>query len=272
MLLQQLKLDNIRSYVNETINFQEGSTLLSGDIGSGKSTVLLAIEFALFGTARPDLPGELLLRKGGSQASVELSFVLNNQEVTIKRSLKKEKSGIKQTAGHLIINNVKKELMPIELKSEIINLLGYPEEFITKNKNYIFRYTVYTPQEEMKFILQEDSETRLDVLRKIFNIDKYKAIRENLQTYLRQMRTSIAILKTKTESLEEEKERLKNVKEEKVLIEKSLFEINPKLKELQNKLNTEEKLLEVWEKKQKEFNELQQKEKTLQLPIKPCQL
>ena len=81
MLLKQLKLQNIRSYVDQTINFSSGSTLLSGDIGSGKSTVLLAVEFALFGTSRPELPGELLLRKGSAQASVELKFILNNQEI-----------------------------------------------------------------------------------------------------------------------------------------------------------------------------------------------
>ena len=77
MLLKSLKLVNIRSYLNETINFTENSTLLSGDIGCGKSTILLAIEFGLFGISRPDLPGEALLRKGAAQGSVELSFNVN---------------------------------------------------------------------------------------------------------------------------------------------------------------------------------------------------
>ena len=110
MLLQQLKLNNVRSYIDETINFQDGSTLLSGDIGSGKSTILLAIEFALFGTSRPDLPGEALLRKGATQASVELQFKINDNEIIIKRNLKKERDNIKQLAGYLIINNTKKDL------------------------------------------------------------------------------------------------------------------------------------------------------------------
>ena len=156
MFLHQLKLNNIRSYIEETIPFNKGSTLLSGDIGSGKSTILLAIEFALFGTSRPDLPAELLLRKGSTEGSVELEFSLNGQNIIIKRKLKKGKDAIKQLSGELIINGVQKELMAVELKAEIINLLGYPEEFISKNKNYIFRYTIYTPQEEMKLILQED--------------------------------------------------------------------------------------------------------------------
>ena len=49
MILKQLSLQNIRSYLNETVTFPDGNVLLSGDIGGGKSTILLAVEFALFG-------------------------------------------------------------------------------------------------------------------------------------------------------------------------------------------------------------------------------
>src|SRR3989344_1313765 len=98
MLLQQLKLENIRSYINETIDFPSGSTVLAGDIGTGKSSILLAIEFALFGTSRPDLPAEALLRKGTAQGGVELKFRLEGKEIIIKRNLKKDKLGIKQLA------------------------------------------------------------------------------------------------------------------------------------------------------------------------------
>ena len=36
MILKSLKLRNIRSYENQEINFPTGSTLLAGDIGTGK--------------------------------------------------------------------------------------------------------------------------------------------------------------------------------------------------------------------------------------------
>ena len=49
MIINKIKLENIRSYLNQEIELPEGSVLLSGDIGSGKSTILLATEFALFG-------------------------------------------------------------------------------------------------------------------------------------------------------------------------------------------------------------------------------
>ena len=49
MIIKRVKLNNIRSYIKEELNFDKGITLLSGNIGSGKSTILLAIDFALFG-------------------------------------------------------------------------------------------------------------------------------------------------------------------------------------------------------------------------------
>lgn len=258
MLLQSLKLHNIRSYLDQTITFPEGSSLLSGDIGCGKSTILLAIEFALFGTSRTDLPGEALLRKGSSQAEVELTFSLNNQKITIKRGLKKGKLAISQTPGYIIINDVKKELTPVEMKAEMINLLGYPEEFISKTKNYLFRYTVYTPQEEMKEILQENEEVRLDTLRKIFQIDKYKVVRDNLQFYLKQMRTQIAITKTRLEPLEEVKGQLNNFEQEQKTLNDSLQQLNPQLDQLKTKVELSRKELERKEEEQQSFLQLKQ--------------
>ena len=261
MLLKQLKLQNIRSYVDQTINFSSGSTLLSGDIGSGKSTVLLAVEFALFGTSRPELPGELLLRKGSAQASVELTFILNNQEIIIKRNLKKEKDVVKQLPGYILFNGTKKDLTPVELKAEVISLLGYPEEFITKNKNYIFRYTVYTPQEEMKFILQESADARLDVLRKIFNVDKYKAIRDNLQNYMRKMRGSIAELKTRIEPLEELNQELSNLNQEEIRLRNDLDFVTPKIREVKEKITLNRDNLVKMETNQKKIVEVKQRYK-----------
>jgi DNA repair protein SbcC/Rad50 len=259
MLLQKLTLNNIRSYSNETINFTKGSTLLSGDIGSGKSSILLAIEFSLFGSSRTELPAEALLRKGTTNGWVELTFILNNQEIIIKRNLKKDKNSIKQLAGHIIINNQKKELMPTELKAELLNLLGYPEDLISKSKNYIFRYTVYTPQEDMKQILQESSEIRSDVLRKIFNIDKYKNIRDNLQMYLKKMRTQITISNTRIEPLSEEQEQLQIIKEEKNKLEKSITVLQPLLEEAMNNTKNSKIKLESIEKEQKNYLEAKNK-------------
>ncbi len=184
MIIKSVSLNNIRSYLDETVDFPLGSTLLSGDIGCGKSTILQSIEFALFGTrgAAPQL-----LRHGKDAGSVELLFSLDGQDVKIKRYLKRGKS-VSQESCMLSVNGVRKDCMPTELKAQIISMFGYPKDALTKDSP-IFRYTVYTPQEEMKHIMF-DPENRLVILRKIFGIDKYGKIRDNVRTLLTDMRAA----------------------------------------------------------------------------------
>jgi len=222
MILKSLKLYNIRSYTDEIIEFPKGSVLLSGDIGSGKSTILLAIEFALFGLRRTHLPGQALLRNGKTEGYVELKFSIGGKEISIKRSLKLQKDTINQTSGYIIINGIKTEGTAVELKSKILELLGYPRSEISKSKDLIYRYTVYTPQEQMKEILFEPSDIRLDTLRKVFNIDRYKRIRENSTIISKALKDQSNIYLGKSEDLE------KNISEKEIL-EKNILELKEKL-------------------------------------------
>ena len=205
MLLKSIKLSNIRSYLNQEVKFPEGSTLLAGDIGSGKSSILLAIEFALFGARRKHLPAEALLRNGKNKGNIELKFGLDGKEIIINRSIKRTKSEVKQDKGSIVIDGVKKDVMPVELKAIILDLLGYPKE--TKSKSLIFRYTVYTPQELMKQILIDDKDYRIDTLRKVFGVDKYKKIKENCQIFVKSLKGKKEILKLKSENEKEHRQK-----------------------------------------------------------------
>ncbi|MBW2977222.1 AAA family ATPase [Candidatus Woesearchaeota archaeon] len=259
MQLNSIKLENIRSYTTQEIQFPAGSVLLSGDIGSGKSTILLAIEFALFGIRRKHLTGNALLRNGKNTGSVELKFNLNSKEIIIKRTLKRGKKETQQDSGYIIIDGVKKSATPQELKTIILDLLGYPKELISKTKNLVYRYTVYTPQEEMKQILVEDeAELRLDTLRKVFGIDKYKRVRENSQIILRQIRENKKESTIKIEDLEENQrqksEKLENIK----IIDSKIQELLPKLQTTQENLTKTKENIEKIEKTIQEQRALKQ--------------
>jgi len=188
MFLKSVKLHNIRSYESAEINFPLGSVLLAGDIGSGKSTILLAIEFAIFGAKKGELPAYTLLRHGKKEGSVELRMQIDSKDIIIKRALKRSNDDIKQEAGYLIMDGIKKDGTAEELRAIVLELLGYPKDLIKKGKDMIYRYTVYTPQEEMKQILYENTELRLDTLRKVFNIDKYKRAKDNSKIIVTSLR------------------------------------------------------------------------------------
>lgn len=234
MMLKSLHLKNIRSYVDERIEFPEGSLLLAGDIGSGKSTILLAMDFALFGTRRGELEGSELLRHGQNYGSVDFCFSIDGKDVEIRRTIKRGGS-IAQDAGTLRVNGHNEELMPTELKAKILDLFGYPKDALTKNIP-IFRYTVYTPQEQMKQILLL-ADNRLNILRKIFGIDKYGQIRNNSRMFLTEMRAAKRAKQESVKDLDEKIRQLEEKEKSKLLLVKEVSSVTENISSFSNVLS-----------------------------------
>jgi exonuclease SbcC len=203
MRFKKIKLQNIRSYGEQEIVFPEGSVLLAGEIGSGKTTILLAIEYALFGL-QPGQKGSSLLRNGSNEGGVRLELEIDGKEIIIERGLIRSSKSVVNDYSAITIDGRKEEYSITELKTKVLQLLGYPGEFIKKT-NLLYRYTVYTPQEQMKHIILEDPEIRLNIIRHIFGIDKYKKIRENLMTLLSNMKEEGKGIQGEIKSLDEDR-------------------------------------------------------------------
>jgi DNA repair protein SbcC/Rad50 len=260
MILKRIVLSNIRSYGCQEIIFPSGATLLSGDIGAGKTSILLGIEFALFGL-QPGQRGSSLLRNGEESGGVFLEFEIDGKLVEIERTLKRGKT-ISQDSCKICIDGEQKELSVSELKSKILNLLNYPSEF-AKKQNLLYKFTVYTPQEEMKQIILEDSTNRLNTLRHVFGIDKYKKVLENSSIILTKVREEKRLKEGRTLTLDKDKENLLEKENEKTEKNRELLqrEENLILKKQETLKRKEEK--EEISKKIEEKNKISQEiEKT----------
>ncbi len=218
MLIKKIKLENIRSYENQEIEFPAGSILLSGDIGAGKTSVLLAIEFALFGL-QPSQRGSSLLKNGKQEGRVTLKLEIDGKSVILERVLKRGKN-ISQENTSIIVDNEKFEGSVTEIKNRVLRLLNYPTEF-AKKTNLLYKFTVYTPQEEMKQIILEAAETRLNTLRHIFGIDKYKRIGENISIFTIKLREKIRNKEGQLADIEQIKKTLKEKKEKLSLLQEN---------------------------------------------------
>ncbi|MBI2565392.1 AAA family ATPase [Candidatus Woesearchaeota archaeon] len=242
-----VELENIRSYEKATLCFPKGSVLLSGDIGAGKSTLLYAVEFALFGLLRGELSGSMLLRHGAQKGSVKLAFEINQKEYIIHRTLKRIKNRIEQDEGSLVVHGLKQHATATELKTQIIDLLGYPKNLLTKNKNLIYRYTVYTPQEEMKRIIYEDAETRIMILRKVFDLEKYKHIQDNSLIMLRWVKEQQKILEGMLQNEQEKKQQQEATNKLLKEAQENYALIIPELQKMQQVLEAQKKEVQKYE-------------------------
>ena len=260
MILKKIYLENIRSYKNQEIEFPKGSTLLAGDIGSGKTSILLGIEFGLFGL-QPGQRGNSLLRNEAKEGKVILEFEVDELNVVIERTLKRGKT-ISQDSCSIKINGEKYEFAVTELKNKILEILSYPKEF-SKKQNLLYRFTVYTPQEEMKQIILQDAETRVNTLRHVFGIDKYKKIIENSSIIASKIREEKRIKEVLTANLEQDRFNLIQKEEE---LESKYFNLQSIEKELFFKTEQRKKIMEEKDEiasKIEEKNKLQQEiEKT----------
>ena len=177
MIIKGLRLQNIRSYRDASVELPRGRTLFEGDIGSGKSTLLMAIEFALFGLGSER--GASLLRSGEQKGTVTLVFEVEGTEYSVERNLAKKAGKVQQTDGVLKTPEGSETLSPRDMKERMLKLLGFEEPVDPKAQSVIYRYAVYTPQEKMKEILSMDADLRLQTLRKAFGIEDYKIAKEN---------------------------------------------------------------------------------------------
>ncbi|RLG96581.1 hypothetical protein DRO29_04435, partial [Candidatus Bathyarchaeota archaeon] len=147
MKVRALLMENIRSHKKTLINFQDGFTCLVGGLGRGKSSVLYAIDFALFG----DPLGrsyEYLLREGCERGKVALKFVVEGKEYTIWRALERRGKRISQDMeqlklfeGDRLIAKMKSEAVAEQLKA------------ITGIDRDLFREVIWIRQERLKDLL-----------------------------------------------------------------------------------------------------------------------
>ena len=214
MILNSIELKNIRSYEHEWIEFPRGITLFEGDNGSGKSTVLMAIEFSLFGLGSQK--SDSLLSKKENEGYVILNFEVDSKRYEIKRKLIRKGDSVSQESKscYLISDGEMEPLAASELKQRVLQILKFNEPSSPISGSRIYRYAVFTPQEEMKQILR-DSDMRLETIRKAFGMEDYKTVVENAKTMIFTLKTKIAVSKEGFSKLYELKKILeKSTKEE----------------------------------------------------------
>jgi exonuclease SbcC len=253
MLLKKLSLRNIRSYGDEetVITFNRGSSLFVGDIGSGKSTILQAIEFALFGLG--DLDGRHLLRRGSKEGSVTLQFEVNGKEYLVYRRLVRKGRGVVQDQGYIIEDGVKTEYSVGEMKLRILEILDFKEKPQPRTTSLIYRYAVYTPQEMMKSVLAQDVDKRLDTLRRAFGIEEYRSVVRNTEEIvLREWKGEVNTLSRLIEDLDSKRDALEEERKKRETSILELKEFERQLSEVESKLSRlEEEIRKLQPEKEK---------------------
>ncbi|MGC8995502.1 MAG: AAA family ATPase [Thermoplasmata archaeon] len=252
MMIEKIEINNIRSYKNTTIEFSRGKNLLFGDIGAGKSSILMAIDFALFGFS--NIQPDKLLRVGEKKGSVKLYFIANNKKYSIKRIIKKEKERFSQDIT-LDYGDYEVKYSAEEAKMEILKILGLKEFEGPRAKSVIFRYAIYIPQEEMRKIIDENGEIRLNTIRRATGIDNYRIIKQNADMIIKELENRVKILEAEIKDIDNLKIIIDNLKIELENLHEQKHEMEEENEKIKNKIEEFEKEIENLEEKYNETSE-----------------
>ena len=243
MRIETVVLENIRSHVNSKVDFKKGFNCLVGGLGTGKSSILYAIDFVLFG----DPLGrsyDYLLREGADIGKVALKFIHNGKEYTIIRALRRRNNRISQDMeqlkffeGEKLIASHRNEAVAEQLKA------------ITGLDQDLFRELIWIRQEHLKELLDIRPRERQKRLDELFGLSDYEVAWKNLGELGRDYKKEKEILEKDYDVVainEIQQEYNKSVEElarldeelqsiRKILVEKeaSLHQIEEKLKSLE---------------------------------------
>jgi DNA repair exonuclease SbcCD ATPase subunit len=179
MRIDSVFIENVRSHVKSYVKFSRGFNCLVGGLGAGKSSILYAIDFILFG----DPLGrsyEYLLREGSDVCRAALKFIEGGKEYTIWRGLRRKGEHIVQDNEHLklfegdkLLAEMKNEAVAEQLKS----IIGVDRE--------IFREIMWVRQEKLKEILDMTPSERQKKMDQLFGISDYEVSWTNLRALQR---------------------------------------------------------------------------------------
>ena len=177
MKIRAVKIENVRSHVDTRIVFRDGFNCLIGGLGAGKTSVLYAIHFALFG--EPLGKGfSYLLREDAGKCKVTLWFEHNGSRYTISRGLRRTGTGIAQDLAVLKLHKDTRliaERKVSSVREQLVKELGIDEG--------LFREVMWVQQEKLKELLDMKPRERQRKLDALLGLSDFEEAWSELRSY-----------------------------------------------------------------------------------------
>ncbi len=264
MKIEIVQLENIRSHVKSTVPFTRGFNCLVGGLGCGKSSVLYAIDFALFGDAIGSRSFEYLLREGADWGRVTIQFTQNGSTYKLTRGIKRKGKSITQNFEELKL--FEDEKLVASMKTDAI-----AEQFksITGLDKELYREIVWFRQERLKELLDAPPRDRQRRLDELFGLSDYEAAWSNIALYQRDYETERRVYEKDPDvnSLEKLSSEYNKASEEYTLLEMELEDQTQKLQVAKRALEETDSKLKNLEEKRQTIEELKRKEARLRADI-----
>ena len=242
-MITSIELGDFLSHSNTKLEFENGVTVFVGDNGAGKSSIIDAITFALFGQhTRKSNKG--LIKRGTNQGFVKVRFSVNSKQFEAVRKI--DNKGTLAAKFAEVIDDDRIEIAAGERKQfgesmthEVERVIGIDFEKL--------KIASIVQQGELNTIINAKPKEFKELLNAIIGIDKLDIASEAMKTVNKEFRekikenvgyddTHIEILLRDLEKYEKEIEEAKPQKEQ---LELKQEELKNEVDDLRKKIETE---------------------------------
>ena len=221
MIFKKLKLTNFKSHQSTIIGFDKGISVIVGENGAGKSTILEAISFALFKQHTAKKIDDLV-RNNADNMAVELEFTSNGKDYKIVRE---KKSNLKSSIYTKTSNEggfVHICTGDREVNDEIRQILDIDSD--------LFLNAIYIRQGEIADLVDKTPAEKKLLIAKLLGIDSLEKSWKNLLPFINDYENRLSELKGKLYNSKE-------LKEEYDIKKNELDDLKVKGHELESQLN-----------------------------------
>ncbi len=273
LLISKLIMNNWKSHEESELEFSPGTNGLIGIVGSGKTSVLDAICFSLFGTF-PKLQyrkiklDDVIMKKPEMKdyAEVEIFFVMNGNEYSVKRIIERGRG----TSYSEIKENGKMLESP-----STTNVTNIVENKLKVNYE-LFSKAIYSEQNSVDYFLRLGKGERMKKIDELLMINRFEKTRSNsvkLTNKLIERKVAKQDVLDKLnideirKQIDDIKKSISNLKDEQVRYKNELSSISEKRKQTENEVNKLKRFKEKFEKLKRSENGLSASIETLMADI-----
>lgn len=251
MKLISLDLKNFRQHVDSCIEFSDGVTGIVGPNGGGKSTVLEAMAWALYGAPAVRGTNDTIRSKaseGGAKVSVTLEFELGGSIYRVTRTLDgsgRTGSAVLQVDGKPLRSGLS------EVSDAITRLLGMDYR--------AFFTSFFTAQKELDFMSGLDGRARANMIGRMLGYERLTKARDAANDDRKGLNREIEGLEKGLADPEDLKERKQQSQAAVTGFSEAVAQAETALKAAQTERDKLKPLKEASEQKAKRFSEIERR-------------
>ncbi|MDE1873800.1 MAG: AAA family ATPase [Candidatus Micrarchaeota archaeon] len=247
-MINSIELRNWKTHKDTRLKFSKGTNILLGQMGAGKSSIMDAISFALFGTYpaiqhRRVAVDEIIMNRPQQEdaASVSLDFGVDGADYRIERNLQlsgSTKASIAKGGAYL-------QSQPQRVNEEV--------ERILKVDYDLFSRAVYSEQNRLTYFLDLRPAERKKQIDELLGLDKFATAQENATSLINRIKDIVSESEKAIANFDVKKlrEQHKALLDEAANVTKEREEL---AKELESQEKKRESLNEELEKTKKAYN------------------